>query len=53
MDAVKVLQDDLMSATRYAHLSALNNDGSFRFAESPDQQSNFMRDLDVNLKFVR
>ena len=47
------LQDDLMSATRYAHLSALNNDGSFRFAESPDQQSNFMRDLDVNLKFVR
>ena len=47
------LQDDLMSATRYAHLSALNNDGSFRFAESTKTHSDFMRPLDINLNFVR
>ena len=45
------LQDDLMSATRYAHLSALNNDGSFRFAESTKTHSDFMRPLDINFKF--
>lgn len=47
------LQDDLMSATRYAHLSAVNNDGTFRFAESVKKSSDFMRPLDINLNFVR
>lgn len=47
------LQDDLMSATRYAHLSALNNDGTLRFAESVKKSSDFMRPIELNYNFVR
>jgi phage terminase large subunit-like protein len=45
--------DDLMSATRYAYMSALTSDDHFRFAKPLERKDNFSRDIKYNLAFVK
>jgi hypothetical protein len=47
------LNDDLMSATRYAYQAALNNDDSFRFAKALKRDKDFFRPIKYDLSFVR
>lgn len=47
------LNEDLMSATRYAYQSALNADDSFRFAKAMKRKNDFFRPLKLDLSFVR
>ena len=47
------VNEDLMSATRYAYQSALNADDSFRFARAAKREKDFFRPLKYNLSFVR
>jgi len=51
--AVVRINEDLMSATRYAYMSALTADDDFRFAKSIDSRKDFFKPIKYNFKFVR
>ena len=46
------LNEDLMSASRYAYQSALYNDDTIRYAKKHTYKSDFLRPIKLDLKFV-